>query len=343
MRKLLNTLYVNTQDAYLARDGETVQVRIDREVRFQIPIHNLEGIVVFGHSGVSPALIGLCAERGVALTFLTEHGRFLARLVGPISGNVLLRRRQYHLADDPAASLCLASAFVTAKIANARSVLRRCIRDHEHAVAVRDILRATETLTVLIGRAQSAQSIDDLRGIEGEAARTYFSVFDHLITDQKSDFFFRGRSRRPPLDRVNALLSFVYTLLLHDTRSALEAVGLDPAVGFLHKERPGRMSLALDAMEELRPSLADRLVLSLINRRQVTAKGFVVRETGAVTMDEDTRKTVLVAWQKRKQEKIRHPYLNENILVGLLPYAQSLLLARFLREDLDGYPPFFWK
>jgi CRISPR-associated protein Cas1 len=338
-----NTLYVTTQGTYLRKDGEAVEVRLQEETRMRIPIHTLGGIVCFGQVGVSPYLLGLCGERGVGVSFLTENGRFLARVQGPTSGNVLLRREQYRRADDEAACAPLVRAFVTAKIANSRTVLLRALRDRPDAPGTSSLRDAASALAQTLDSLQQADTVDRLRGLEGNAARLYFGVFDHLIAQQKDDFFFRERSRRPPLDNVNALLSFLYTLLRHDMQSALETVGLDPAVGYLHRDRPGRPSLALDLMEELRSFLADRLALSLINLQQVRPAGFTRNESGGVVMDDDTRKILLTAYQKRKQEEILHPFLGEKTTVGLLPYLQAALLARTLRGDLDGYPPFLWK
>jgi CRISP-associated protein Cas1 len=343
MKKLLNTLYVTTQGAYLAREGETVKVRVEKETRFQVPIHTLSGIVCFGNVSCSPFLLGLCAERGVGVSFLTERGRFLARVQGPVSGNVLLRREQYRWADDEARSAGMARSILVGKIANSRTVLQRALRDHSEKPGTEALEKAAQRLRFSLDHLQRDHSLDALRGIEGDAAGAYFGVFDHLIAVQKEDFCFHERSRRPPLDNVNCLLSFVYTLLMHDVRSALETVGLDPAVGFLHRDRPGRSSLALDIMEEFRPFLADRLVLSLINLGVVKKNCFCRTETGGVSMDADTRKALLVAYQKRKQEEISHPFLNEKVEIGLLPFAQALLLARHLRGDLDGYPPFIWR
>ena len=343
MKKHLNTLYVTTQGAYLSKEGETVLVSVEREKRLQVPVHTLGGIVCFGRVMCSPFLMGFCAENGVGLSFMTENGRFLARVQGPVSGNVLLRREQYRRADDPGFSTAMSRFILTGKIANARAVLRRAVRDHGEKI---DRPALEQTITGIgekLKRLKRVDSLDALRGVEGETARDYFAVFDHLITNQKEGFFFRGRNRRPPLDNVNCLLSFLYTLLVHDVRSALEGVGLDPAVGFLHRDRPGRPGLALDLMEEFRPFLADRLALSLINLGQVAAKGFTASETGAVTMTDDTRKQVLVAYQKRKQDEITHPFLGEKVAIGILFHVQALLLARYLRGDLDGYPPFVWR
>lgn len=344
MKKLLNTLYVTTDGAWLAREGETVTVRIEQETRLRLPIHTLSSIVCIGHVSASPPLMGLCAERKVGLSFLSHSGRFLARVQGPVSGNVLLRREQYRRADDKQASAEIARAFVLAKITNARNVLLRSAREKtEPDPAITELRDRAEKLNRLLPAVQKAPNLEILRGKEGEAGALYFSVFQHLVTVQKEAFTFQGRSRRPPLDPVNALLSFHYTLLAHDVASALEAVGLDPQVGFLHVSRPGRPSLALDLMEALRPALADRLVLALINRKQVTPKNFSTAETGATLLDDKGRKEVLLNYQKRKQEEIQHPYLGEKIPIGLIPHIQAQLLARHLRGDLDGYPPFFWK
>ncbi len=284
----------------------------------------------------------------MAISFLTENGAFLAKVQGPVSGNVLLRREQYRRADNLNSSAEIAKAILTGKLANCRTVLQRLLRDHPEKIDTDAISAASQRLSNAMRRLsttheQMESSLDILRGIEGESADAYFSVFDHLITTQKENFFFKERNRRPPLDNVNCLLSFIYTILMHDVRSALESVGLDPAVGFLHRDRPGRYSLALDLMEEFRPYIADRLTLSLINLCQVQGKGFKKKESGAVWMDDDTKKTVLVAYQKRKQEEIEHPFLKEKVAIGLLPYVQALLMARYLRGDMDAYPPFIWK
>ena len=343
MKRLLNTLYVTTQGSYLAREGETILVKVEGEARLRLPIHTLGGVVCFGRVSCSPSLMELCAENSVALSFLSPGGRFRARVQGPVSGNVLLRREQYRRADSEEKAARIAWTVVAAKTANCLTVLRRALRDHPDQSHTDRLKEGADRLTRILGRLREPVSLDTARAREGEAARTYFSVFDHLITGPKEEFFFRQRSRRPPLDNMNALLSFLYTLLAHDAASALEGVGLDPAVGFLHRDRPGRPGLALDLMEEFRPFLADRLALSLVNRRQVKGKGFRASETGAVLMDDRTRKEVLVAYQKRKQEEIQHPFLGEKASVGLLPHIQAMLLARHLRGDLDDYPPFIWK
>lgn len=343
MKHLLNTLYVTTQRAWLHRDGETVAVTVDGENRLRVPVHTLGGIVCFGQVSCSPPLMELCTANNVAISFLSERGRFWARVQGPVSGNVLLRREQYRRADNLAASAAIARAIVIAKVTNCRHVLLRAARERPEAPGTPALLDAASHLFGLLEPLESPQPLDTVRGIEGEAAKWYFNVFNHLITTQKTDFFFHERSRRPPLDNTNSLLSFLYTLLMHDVRSALETVGLDPAVGFLHRDRPGRPGLALDMMEEFRPTLADRLVLSLVNLQQVKGTGFHTTETGAVMMDDVTRKQVLVAWQERKQEEIQHPFIDEKVAIGLLPFVQGLLLARHLRGDLDGYPPFLWR
>lgn len=347
MKQLLNTLYVTTQGAYLAREGETLLVRVEKEVAIQVPIHTLGSVVCFGRVSASPPLLGLCAERGVAVAFFTISGRFLARVQGPVSGNVLLRREQYRRSEDGARASDIARSVVIAKVANCRTVLLRAARDKPESALPGEGAAVLETaalrLARLIEELQKPKPLDSVRGHEGDAARVYFEVFDHLISESKDAFFFRARSRRPPLDNLNALLSFLYTLLTHDVAAALEGVGLDPAVGYLHRDRPGRPSLALDLVEELRPVLADRLALSLINRRQIKPEGFTTTESGAVEMDDATRKEVLVAYQKRKQEEILHPFLKERIPFGIVPHAQAMLLARFLRAELDGYPSFLWK
>ncbi|MGD0230741.1 MAG: type I-C CRISPR-associated endonuclease Cas1c [Syntrophorhabdales bacterium] len=343
MKKHLNTLYVTTQGAYLAKEGETVVVKADGEIRLRLPIHTISGIVCFGNVGCSPYLMGFCAENQVSLSFLTEHGRFMARVQGPVSGNVLLRREQYRRADDLASSADIARSVLTGKIANSRSVLQRAIRDHGDKINEEEVRRAATRLTRQIDLLGQERPLDELRGVEGDSAHIYFGVLDHLIVAQKESFRFDERNRRPPLDNVNCLLSFVYTLVMHDVRSALEAVGLDPAVGFLHRDRPGRSGLALDVMEEFRPCIADRLVLSLINLKQVQQKGFRKTDSGGVVMSDDARKSVLVAYQERKQEELVHPFLGEKVMIGMLFHLQALLMARYLRGDIDGYPPFIWK
>jgi CRISPR-associated protein Cas1 len=343
MKKLLNTLFVTTQGAYLCHEGESVLVKAENETRLRVPIHMLGGIVCFGQVSCSQPLMGLCGERGVLISYLTEHGQFLARVHGPVSGNVLLRREQYRLADKSEKALEIARTVIIAKVANSRTVLQRALRDHAEKGGREEIEVAVRRLGHLLEELRSPLTIEILRGKEGDAANTYFGVFNHLINSQKENFFFNARSRRPPLDNMNALLSFLYTLLVHDASAALEAVGLDPQVGFLHAARPGRPSLALDLIEEFRPFLADRLALSLVNLRQLQGKDFERTESGAVNMSDTARKELLTAYQKRKQEEIFHPFLDEQISIGLLFHVQALLMARHLRGDLDGYPPFIWK
>lgn len=343
MKKLLNTLFVTTQGAYLSKEGETVVVSIEKQKRLQLPVHTIGGIVCFGNVMCSPYLLGFCAEKDVSVSFLTESGRFLARVQKPVSGNVLLRREQFRKADDPLFSARVAKAILVGKIVNSRTVLQRALRDHGGKIVAEDVGQAIAYLADILKRLDVCESLETLRGLEGEAARTYFGVFDHLITNSTGAFVFNGRNRRPPLDNVNCLLSFLYTLLVHDVRSALEGVGLDPAVGFLHRDRPGRPGLALDLMEEFRPFLSDRLALSLINLGQVNVKGFDQSEAGAVVMTDETRKSIITAYQKRKQDEIFHRFLDEKVRIGILFHVQSLLLARFLRGDLDGYPPFTWR
>jgi CRISPR-associated protein Cas1 len=343
MRKLLNTLYVTTPEAYLALEGETIVVLKNGEALARFPLHNLESIVTFGYTGASPALMGACADRGISLSFCTAHGRFLANIQGETHGNVILRRTQYRVADDDIQCLNIARHILIGKLHNSRWVLERATRDHPERLDVEQIKQAGRYVMGAIPMVRSAETHGTLMGIEGEAASRYFSVFDALILQNKEVFFFRERSRRPPLDNVNTLLSFIYTILANDVSAALSAVGLDPFVGFLHKDRPGRRSLALDLMEELRAPLADRFVLTLINMRQIDGKDFLQKENGAVLLRDNARKNVLTAWQTRKKEQIIHPFLKEKIEWGLVPYAQALLLTRFFRGDLEAYPPFLWK
>ena len=343
MKRHLNTLFVTTQGTYLSRDGEAVRVRVNKETRLRVPIHNLGSIVCFGRVSCSPGLMDLCGKAGVSLSFMSAYGRFIARVQGPVSGNVLLRREQYRRADDHKAAAAIARSVLVAKIANSRTVLQRALRDRPEMPGADALQSAVRRLGSLMTELKSPLTLDSARGVEGDAARTYFKSFGHLISAQKEEFFFHSRNRRPPTDNMNALLSFIYAILAHDVASGLETVGLDPAVGYLHRDRPGRPGLALDIMEEFRAFLADRLALSLVNRRQVQAKGFQTIESGAVRMNDDTRKTLLVAYQKRKQETLQHPFLGETVTVGLLFHIQARLLARHLRGDLDAYPPFIWK
>lgn len=342
MKKLGNVLYVTTPEAFVALDGENLVVRKDENNVMRLPLHNLEEIVCFNYPGVSPALMGACAERNIGLCFLRPSGRFLARVTGRVKGNLLLRKRQYQVSAIEEVAIEVARSVVLGKIANCRTVIERAIRDHALLVDVDALSAASDYLKASLQIVQQAASVDGIRGIEGNAASRYFAVFGHLVLAQREGFAFTTRSRRPPLDNMNALLSFLYSLLAQEVASALEGMGLDPYVGFLHVDRPGRPSLALDMMEELRPIFADRLALSLVNRKQIDAKGFVQKESGGVLMEDATRKEVLSAWQKRKQEEILHPFLKEKVPFGLIPHVQAMLLARYLRGDLNAYPPFFW-
>lgn len=343
MKRHLNTLFVTRQSSYLRKDGESIVVKHEGSELFRVPIHNLGGVVCFGNVSCSPFLLGHCAENKVSVSFLTEHGRFLARVTGETDGNVLVRREQYRRADEHRHSSAIARSIVIGKIMNGRAVLLRAQRDHATKIDTDRIARSIRRLDASLRRLEKEDDLDSIRGIEGEAAASYFGAFDELIVHQKETFRFTGRSRRPPLDPANALLSFIYTLVLHDVRSALETVGLDPEVGFLHRDRPGRPGLVLDLMEELRPWLADRLVLSLINRKQVNASGFQTTGTGAVLMDDDTRKAVLLAYQKRKQEELQHGFTQEKVSIGLIPMVQGLLFGKYIRNEIDTYPPFLWK
>lgn len=344
MRKQLNTLYATTEGAWLRKDGANVVMEVDQQERARIPAHLLEGLVCFGRIGVSPQLLGFCMEAGITVTYLTPNGRFYARVEGPVSGNVLLRRMQYRRSEDAAGCASIVRNLLAGKIHNQRAVLARGWRDRgdrlPDAIAFRHALKRLKRIPQ---RLMAVTDVDILRGLEGEAAQAYFSVFDQLIATDQPEMRFSGRNRRPPRDAFNALLSFLYTLLTHDCRSALETVGLDPAVGFLHRDRPGRPSLALDLAEELRPLLGERLALSLVNRKQLTSRDFRTMDNGAVLLTDDARKTVLVAYQERKREELLHPFIGEKVPIGLLPYLQAQLLARHLRGDLDGYPPFLWK
>lgn len=346
MRRMLNTIYVTSEDAWLRKDGANLVVEVEGHERGRAPLHMLDGIVSFGRPGASPALLAACAEAGITVSHLDPNGRFLARVEGPRTGNVLLRRAQYRVADDPVRAVLIVRGIVAGKAANQRSVVQRALRDHGSSLtteASATLASAERRLADIARRTLPSTGVDTLRGLEGEAAVIYFGCFDAMLRSEGDAFRFTGRSRRPPLDRVNALLSFLYAVLGHDCRSALEAHGLDPQVGLLHADRPGRASLALDLMEELRPVLADRLALTLVNRRQVAPEDFVVEEAGGVRMTEDCRKRVLIAWQERKRDTLRHPFLDETMPLGLVAHAQAQLLARTLRGDLDGYPAFFWK
>lgn len=343
MKKLLNTLYVTSENSYLSLDGENIVVFEDKKEVGRLPLHNLEGIVSFGYRGTSSALMGACADRNISLCYVTPQGKFLARVTGKIKGNVILRQQQYESSRDKEISLSIAKNCITGKIYNARWVLERAVRDHSLQINTDQVKTASVHLKQSLEYIRNSQSKEQLRGYEGEAASIYFGVFNELILQQKKDFVFCGRNKRPPLDNINAMLSFVYTLLTNQIASALECVGLDPYIGYLHTERPGRVSLALDLIEELRAPLADRFVLSLINKKVITRKNFKTKENGAVIIDDEARKRLLTEWQNRKKETITHPFLKEKIEWGMVPYVQAMLLARYLRGDLDGYPVFLWK
>lgn len=346
MRRQLNTLYITTEGAWLKKDGANVVMEVEGKERARLPIHMLESLVCFGRVLVSPPLMGFCAEQGVTITHLSPNGKFLARIEGPISGNVLLRRAQYRISDDNVECAAIVRNILIGKVHNQRVVISRGLRDYGGKMdsSEFDELERVRSRLGRISRSLLSESeTNGLRGFEGEAAQVYFGVFDSLIRHGGDAFRFAGRNRRPPRDRVNALLSFLYTLLTHDCRSALESVGLDPAVGFLHRDRPGRPSLALDLAEEFRPLMGDRLALSLVNRRQVRDKDFIVTESGGVVMTDNARKVVLTAYQERKREEIKHSFIDEKAPIGMLPILQAQLLSRHLRGDLDAYPPFLWK
>jgi CRISPR-associated protein Cas1 len=343
MKRHLNTLFITQEGTYLSKDGAAVEIRYEGETKLRVPLHNLDGIACFGWDiSCSAALMAACAEANVSLSFHNPYGKFLACSQGFTSGNILLRREQYRRADHEPASVAIAANMIAAKIANTRHVLMRAVRDHgekspDRALA---LTNAADSLAVRIELVFRATTLDSLRGIEGDSAAIYFAAFPHLLTNQDPAITINGRTRRPPLDPVNALLSFLYALLSHDCRSALESCGLDAQCGFLHRDRPGRSSLALDLMEEFRAFLTDRTALSLFNRQQITSKDFETKENGAVVLKDDSRKKVLMAWQERKQDEITHPFLDEKTTIGLLPHLQARLLARHLRGDLDAYPAF---
>lgn len=343
MKQLLNTLFVTSEDIYLSLDGENVVANRDKQVVARYPLHTLQGIISFSYAGASPALMGACCQRGVNLAFCTPRGRFLSRACGESNGNVLLRRTQYRVADDPAQSCRLARTMIFGKLYNSRWSLERTRRDHGLRIDGSQLEEASNTLQGLLPAVLEETSPERLLGLEGVGASAYFGVLDELILQDKQTFFFHGRNRRPPLDPVNALLSFAYSLLANDCASALESVGLDSYVGFFHRDRPGRASLALDLMEELRPCMADRFVVTLINNRMMRADYFDKRESGAVLLTDDGRRVFLKSWQEKKKDMLKHPYLQEKLPWGMIPYFQALLLARHLRGDLDAYPPFLWK
>ena len=343
MKRHINTLYVTSQGTYLSKEGEAIVASIRREQKVKMPVRNIESIVCFGNVTCSPFLLGYCSENNVSVSFLNIHGRFLGRVSGPISGNVLLRREQFRWADDEVKSLRAAKYFLIGKLINSKRTLKRFLRDnkgHQDGDTIND---AIQVLDSNLGLFDHINNLESLRGVEGIAANAYFSVFDSLILQNKDDFSFHSRNRRPPLDKTNAMLSFCYVLVMHDIRSGLETVGLDPAVGFLHADRPGRYSLALDLMEEFRSFFADRLILSLINRKQITGKHFRITDSSAVLLNDEGRKLLIEAYQRKKDEEILHPFLEEKCTYGRLFQLQALLLARWIRGDINGYPTFIWK
>lgn len=343
MKKLLNTMYITTENAYLALDGENVVVQSDGNTLGRLPLHMIDGIMAFGYVGASPALMGKCAEMNKSLVFLKPSGRFLAKVTGKSYGNILLRREQYRVCDDPERSLAIAKNIISAKLANCGAVLSRAVRDHALRIDTEKFAQIGAALQNGKVNAYRAPGADTLRGLEGECASLYFSVFDAMILQQKEDFFYQGRSRRPPMDNVNAMLSFSYSLLTSMCVSALESVGLDAYAGVYHTERPGRCSLALDLVEEFRAPFADRFVLTSINKRSICGRDFVEKESGGILLTEDGRKKFLSLWQQKKKEEIVHPFLQEKVEWGLLPYVQAMLLAKYIRGDIDEYPPFVWR
>ena len=340
MRKLLNTLYVTTPDAYLSKDGQNVVVSVKQQEVFRIPSINIEEIVTFGYVGASPGLMKLCCDNGISLTFLSPSGRFIGRVVGPVRGNVLLRKDQYSLSENDEQSVSVARLMIAGKIQNYKNILRRYLRDYGDN---QDVENAVKILEFNKNLAIKEEDKGRLLGFEGIASNAYFNVFPNLILQQKEHFTFSGRNRRPPKDAVNAMLSFAYSLIANDCAAALETVGLDPYVGLFHSLRPGRISLALDVMEEFRAYLGDRFVLSLINKRQISPKDFLTQGDNGIIMTDNGRKVFLTAWQNRKRETIIHPYLNEKVEIGLLPYVQAMMLARYIRNDIDNYPVFIVK
>lgn len=343
MKKLMNVLYVTSSESFVSLENENVVVKQNDEVLLQVPLLQLEGIVIFNYFGATSALMGECAKRNITISFLSEHGYYIGTLYGESKGNVLLRKEQYRISDMDERKLNYAKGFIFGKLHNQKWVIERAIRDHALRIDEDKLREASSQITENMKEILTCNDIDLLRALEGNSAQSYFRVFDELILQNKADFFFINRNRRPPLDAVNAMLSFSYTLLAAECRHALEAAGLDSFVGFMHTDRPGRASLALDLMEELRPQFADRFVLSLINRKEILPGDFEIQESGAVLMTKDARKKFLAAWQQRKKEIITHPFLDEKIEWGLVPYVQALLLARVIRKDLIKYPPFLWK
>ncbi len=343
MKKLLNTLYVLSEDAYASLNGETVEISYKDRQSQRIPLHTLESIVIFSYKGASPALMGKCEEYGISMTFFSPRGKYLSSVGAAVHGNVYLRRTQYRYSDDEQKSLEVSRNMILGKLHNSKQILLRVSRDHPLQVDLDRLAVSVERMDSYLQQAKDSDNKATLRGVEGLAASEYFDVFNELVLRQKNDFEFTERSRRPPLDRINAMLSFAYVILANECAAALLSVGLDPYVGFFHVDRPGRKSLALDLMEEFRSIYADRFVLTMINNQMIKENDFVVQDSGAVLFKEDTKKMFLAKWQERKRMEIKHPFLNEKIPWGLAMYAQALLLARYLRGDLDQYPPFFWR
>lgn len=342
MKKLLNTLFVTSSDSYLSKDGANLVVSKNESEIGRLPIHNVQQVICFGHSGASPSAMRLCIDNDVTLSFMSPNGRFLASVYGETKGNVLLRRKQYRMADDKEISLNVSKNMILGKIINCRSILKKGKNDHNDSLYTKNIEKIIDRITYFIENIDSITEESSLRGIEGDVAHLYFQGVDNLILKNKEEFFLRCRNRRPPRDRMNSLLSFLYSMLMNDVKHALESVGLDSYVGFLHTDRPGRPSLALDLMEELRP-IADRVALTLVNLRMISPNGFIEMEGGAIIMDDDTRRTVIEAWQSRKSDVIFHPYIKDKVQIGLIPFIQALLLSRYIRGDIDGYPPFILK
>lgn len=343
MKKLLNTLYITSEDIYLSLDGENIVCNRKEERVARYPLHTISDIISFSYCGASTALMGACASRNIGLSFCTPRGKFLSRICGVSNGNVFLRRSQYRIADDPIESCFIARTMIFGKLYNTRWSIERTLRDHPARINVDAFRSSSKKIRDLLKPVLEETSMDNLRGLEGVAAKEYFNLYDDMILNGKETFYFKKRNRRPPLDPINAMLSFSYYLLASECESALESVGFDSYVGFLHRDRPGRTSLALDIMEELRPSMADRFVLTLVNNRMVSEKSFRKLESGAVIMTDETRKLFLRKWQERKQDELMHPYLKEKVQWGMIPFVQSMLLARYIRGDIDAYPPFLWK
>lgn len=343
MKKLLNTLYITSTEKYLSLDGENVVISENKKECARVPLHNIESIVTYGYNGVSPALMGKCASNNINISFMSRNGRFLANVVGPYCGNVVLRKTQYRLSNNEDYCTEISKNIILGKLYNSRWVIERATRDYPNSLDIPKLKNVSMQIKNSMNSIANCKNTEEIRGVEGEAATRYFSVFDDLILQQKEDFFFHGRNRRPPTDMVNAILSFAYTMLTGMVTSSLYSVGLDPYVGYLHKDRPGRTSLSLDMIEEFRPVFADRFVLTMINKRIITKNDFLTKENGAVIFTDEGKKKFLQSWQTRKQTEIKHPFLNEKVQWGVVPYVQALLLARYLRGDLDGYPPFMWK